>query len=154
MQEKDLWDALQKPVAEGGDDGVCRELVLHGKQCLNATELIEKMTADVVSGDLTGVCCFCFDEKEIRSLTSPCGKCRNKACADCLKEWYGNLKPGMLVLTTYLTCAFCKQIPARSTIERYNPEAKALVRGEHLDKMIERLDPNMYYGWCKGVYGD
>ena len=148
--EKEHWNKLTKPLAEGAEK--CKLLIFRSRLCLNSEKVIEKIVNDVTNGDLTASCQFCFDEKDIRGLTSPCGKCENKACATCLTEWFGNLKPGALILTTYLTCAFCKQIPAKATIERYNPTAKALVRGEHLGKMIEKMDPNIYYGWCKGKF--
>lgn len=146
-RDAEKWSLLNRSI-----EGVkgCESIVFNERKCINSSEVLGKIVEDVTSGDLTALCSFCFSDKDVRGLNSPCGKCSNKACSDCLKEWFGNLKPGMLVLTTYLTCAFCKSIPARATIERYNPEAKALVRGEHLGKMIERMDPGIYYGWCKG----
>ena len=143
------WKTLNQSV-EGEE--ACDGIVLNGRKCVDSAEIIERVVRDVISGDLSVLCNFCFSDMDARSLTSPCGKCSNKACAPCLKEWFGNLRPGMLVLTSYLTCAFCKKIPARSIVERFNPTARALVRGEHLGKMIERMDPGIYYGWCQGEY--
>jgi hypothetical protein len=142
--------SLWKKIKAAPTDKTIKSICVDKRECRDKEELVDTLVKDVMSGDLKGTCLLCFEDYELRSLQSACGKCKNRVCGECLRSWFGNLQPGKLVLTTHLMCAFCKKTPATSTIERYNKAAKALVRGEHLAKLIQRLLPNMYYGWCKG----
>ncbi|RHZ02535.1 hypothetical protein DYB31_005239, partial [Aphanomyces astaci] len=77
-------------------------------------------------------------------LETACGRCPTRVCRSCADHWYGQTKRGRVVLTTHLTCPFCRQWPTANVWQRYNKPVGQLLR----KGLLPTMQPQMYYGWC------
>ncbi|KAF0744504.1 hypothetical protein Ae201684P_018610 [Aphanomyces euteiches] len=123
-------------------------IVVSGKPVHDVAELAERLTEDILRGSLKDVCNLCFEECLLPAMESACGRCEARVCGACLDAWYGETKPGRMVLLTHLTCAFCRRNPTVATLKKHNKVACALIRSKP-----EMLRSDMYYGWCVSCYG-
>ncbi|RHZ06923.1 hypothetical protein DYB26_001296 [Aphanomyces astaci] len=96
------------------------------------------------TGSLTDVCNLCFEEYSLPQLETACGRCPTRVCRSCADHWYGQTKRGRVVLTTHLTCPFCRQWPTANVWQRYNKPVGQLLR----KGLLPTMQPQMYYGWC------
>ena len=124
---------------------------LKGRKVFGVDGLKEKIKKVVEEGDLTEMCNLCCEDKLIPHFkASPCGNCKNKICKVCLRTWVNQIQPGKVVFPSNLVCPFCKMVPKENIYIQYNRPAKSLLHKEHLKSMHGRMDPSLYYGWCKG----
>ena len=156
------WDAVSaSPEAESSsssstplppDQQSTPNIVMDRRRVFNAGELVHEMSNSVAKGDLKDMCLLCCEEKLFSKLAaSPCGHCKNRVCFECVEQWVNQIKPGQVVLPSHLVCPFCKVVPKEKVFRKYNKPAKSLLHKEHLRKVVERMDPGLYYGWCKGT---
>merc|ERR1719192_1321526 len=59
-----------------------------GRYIHNIEALIEMVSEQILEGELSDICCLCFEPKALVALESACGKCPNKMCLECLTRWY------------------------------------------------------------------
>merc|ERR1712151_923503 len=95
-------------------------LVWAGKPVKNVQEVLDEMRQGVCYGRLAETCNLCFEERALPALQSACGRCKNLACATCLRSWYGRLAPGRLYVPSEGLCAFCKCPPKATTLRSFN----------------------------------
>ncbi|ETV83523.1 hypothetical protein H257_04237 [Aphanomyces astaci] len=120
------------------------ELRVGGKRVHAVDVLCDKMVADTLEGSLTDVCNLCFEEYSLPQLETACGRCPTRVCRSCADHWNGQTKRGRVVLTTHLTCPFCRQWPTANVWQRYNkPVGQLLSKG-----LLPPMQPQTYYGWC------
>ena len=121
------------------------------RQVFEVDGLVREITDAVEKGDLKELCLLCCEEKLLKDMApSPCGHCKNPICYDCLRQWVRQIQPGKVVLPSHLVCPFCKNVPQGKIFKKHNRPAKSLLHKEHLKNVIQRMDPSLYYGWCKG----
>jgi len=119
----------------------------HDGRCIHGIEGVVQLVAEqILKGELADICCLCFETKALLVLESPCGRCRNRMCSECLTAWYQQLQPGHIVLPSHLLCPFCKQRPRPKTLKKYNRESMAIVRSK------VALSTRWYHGWCRDCY--
>jgi len=118
-----------------------------GKPVKNASQVQDDMQQRVHHGRLTETCNLCFEERALPVLQSSCGHCRNLACIDCLRAWYGRLAPGRLYVPSEGLCAFCKRTPKAATLRTFNRLATRLAGRRTLE-----LDAGLYYAWCRTCF--
>jgi len=118
----------------------------NGRYIHNIEALIEMVAEQILKGELSDICCLCFEAKALLALDSACGHCQNKMCLECLTTWYQQLQPGQIVLPSHLLCPFCKQRPHRKTLKKYNKEILTITRCK-----VE-LSTRWYHGWCLDCY--
>ena len=144
----ELWAAMEETPL-GKEEAA--PVMLKRRKAFNVEELKGEIKKVVDEGDMMDMCFLCCEEKLISQLaTSPCGHCNNKICFDCQRQWVNQIQPGKVVLPSNLVCPFCKTVPKESVYTKYNRPAKSLLHKEHLKRVIQRMDPSLYYGWCKG----
>eukprot|EP01023_Acetabularia_acetabulum_P063003 TRINITY_DN785_c0_g1_i10.p1 TRINITY_DN785_c0_g1~~TRINITY_DN785_c0_g1_i10.p1 ORF type:complete len:678 (+),score=70.85 TRINITY_DN785_c0_g1_i10:652-2685(+) len=140
------------------------QLLFNGKQILQQEEVVTQVSKIIDDYYSLETCHLCCDEFQRNELKRTCGKCNNLTCATCLKNWYGETKPGKLVLLSKLSCPFCRQIPKRKTVKQFNPEALKIINQFHQQNKIQKqpgssnnvqdvgnsqFRDDMYYGWCQ-----
>ena len=129
---------------------VDRPEVYDKKSVLNKDSVHATVEAWIDRGEREhGMCSLCFEEMPKARLLAACGRasgrgCDAKACGVCLDAWYGEPKPGCVVLAPNLRCPFCKTAPVAKTMRRHNREAMALVEDDSQE--------DWYNGWCMGCY--
>ncbi|KAJ7511588.1 hypothetical protein B0H11DRAFT_2168265 [Mycena galericulata] len=74
-------------------------------------------------------CALCFEEMPHSKLVSACGRtgCTQLVDKDCLREWYGQNKPGNLLNMIQFTCPFC-----RGSLWLASSDSR----------------PSLFYAWC------
>jgi hypothetical protein len=119
-----------------------------GKAVLNAEEVVEQLRKFVDAGlaDM-GTCLLCFTEVTKGFLSSACGNCSTPVCNHCNETWWGESKPGDVLLPARLTCPYCKRKPTTKTLKRFNRQLGAL-----LHKSVPAFDTAFYHVWCAGCY--
>ena len=144
----DSWKTMTKTPSKNKE---AIPVKMRGRNVVEVMELTKDIARVVEEGDLTDTCNICYDDKSIQKLTtSACGSCTNVICFECQEIWAKKIMPGRLVLPTDLICFFCRLPPHESLFTKYNRPAKSLLHKEHLPKVLARMNPYMYYGWCQG----
>ena len=121
-----------------------------GKKVLNAAAVRKTIGEWVACGDAEREdCALCFEPMSKGPngrLFPACGRkgCGSKACGACLDAWYGEPKPGRIVLTANLRCPFCKRPPVDKTLRRHGRDAMAIVRSDGVE--------GWYLAWCTACY--
>ena len=142
------WDVMEETPLE---EEKATPVMLRGQRAFKVEGLKEEIKKAVEKEDLKDMCLLCFEDKPIQQLaTSPCGRCNKKICYDCQRHWVNQIQPGKVVLPSNLVCLFCKRVPMESVYTKCNPSVKSLFHKEHLKHVIQRMEPSVYYGWCKG----
>ncbi|KAJ3038808.1 hypothetical protein HDV00_000296 [Rhizophlyctis rosea] len=124
-------------------------LTYNKKPVLNtSTILISLLTAITSASSELGLCTLCFEDTPHHNLHHSCGRrgCTSIACTSCLDAWYGGIKPGSIIITSHLSCPFCKRAPTAKTIVRHNRQACELLKGDGT------MDPGWVYAWCRRCY--
>ena len=100
----------------------------------------------VHNGDTQELCCLCMDTHSVSQFTNLCGneKCQIRVCKGCMKNWYGSVTRGNVIVQGQLCCPFCKQKPKRSVVKPYNRWLHSIIHVE--------FDRKYVYGWCKTCY--
>ncbi|KAF0684925.1 Aste57867_23169 [Aphanomyces stellatus] len=126
----------------------CR-LYVEGKRVHDVARLCAVLVSEILEGSLHDLCMLCFDEFPHHALESACGRCVTRICAGCADHWFGQTKPGRVVLPTHLACPFCRQEPTAGIWKKFNKAVPSLLRkaAESPDKAL-LPKANMYYGWC------
>lgn len=122
-------------------------ITINSIDVLNKEELILNILNQVDSGSILQTCDLCFEGVEISKFASACGKCNYQLCKTCLKNWYGDPKPGNIVLPPRLQCPFCKQKPLWSVIKLYNKHLANIMSGGD-----NPFDTQWYVAWCTQCY--
>ena len=119
------------------------ELTSNGKQVLNSNELMNEILDYIQNGDIEELCSLCMDMKHISRFTNLCGniKCSITVCKECMKNWYGSVTLGNVIVKGQLFCPFCKQKPTRSVLKPYNKLLYSIINSDFDEKYV--------YGWCK-----
>jgi len=119
------------------------EMYHNGKLVLNSEELLAEILDYVQNGDTQELCCLCMDTHGVSQFTDLCGneKCQIKVCKGCMKNWYGSVTRGNVIVQGQLCCPFCKKKPKRSVVKPYNRWLYAIIHTE--------FDRKYVYGWCK-----
>ena len=145
---KSLYAAVDLAALAEARDAAAPQ-TLGGKRVLNAAEVRDAVQAWVGSGDAErGLCAMCFEELPKARLLAACGRrrrCDAVACGACMDAWYGEPKPGRIVLTPNLRCPFCKLAPSSKTLRRHNRAALEL-------RVPADADEAWYRGWCVDCY--
>ena len=104
-------------------------------ECLRLRDLSLSVFARRVETAANGsaeivACLLCFEDKPKHLLRQACGRngCDTLCCSDCLKGWYGALRPGELLTPTHLDCPFCKRAPTAKCLRVHNERGCELVR--------------------------
>lgn len=118
------------------------KLKYDNKYIFNQKEIIFKVNDDLINDKYEDNCQMCFEEFSLLNLNKACGKCDNLVCDKCMTEWYSQIKPGHIVLETYIKCPFCKNIPKRNTIKKFNKKLMNLMFS------VKEFDHSMYYALC------
>lgn len=119
------------------------QLIYEGQYVHNSQEIINRIMQIIVSAEPERApCSLCFNQGLASKHVSACGNCNNMLCVDCASHWYGQIKPGAVVLPPYLVCPFCKRQPNYKTISRFNRAATRII-----GKV--QFDYNWYYAWCR-----
>ncbi|OQR88309.1 vWFA domain-containing protein [Achlya hypogyna] len=118
-----------------------------GKPVQRPAEVCAAVADALTRDSLHELCLLCCDEVPLPALETACGRCATRACGPCLERWYGEARPGALVLPTQLACAFCRRAPTLAVLRRYNRPVCALTAG-----FPQPWSPAMYYGWCLACY--
>lgn len=122
----------------------CRRKLIHDK------DMIERVSDTVLRGyGDQHSCMMCFSDLPDNKLRKACDRrgCGIRCCVDCLKGWYGQSRPGSVVLPSHLLCAFCKQAPTFKLLSKYN---RRLCTVKALD--LKGWQDNWYYAWCEKCY--
>ena len=105
--------------------------------------LFDQIHEQVVNGEHTRDCCFCYDSFHISQLHPLCGNCPNRVCKPCGERHYGSITPGNLVNPNQMNCPMCKRKPTRPVINGYNRYFRYLMgTAQHV------FDPHAFYAWC------
>ena len=122
--------------------------VFDGKRVLNAEAVRAAIEGWIDRGVAEhGTCSLCYEDLPKGRLLAACGRpgrCDARVCGTCLDAWYGEPKPGHIVLAPNLVCPFCKAPPTMKTMRARNREVMAL-------RQVS-TDEKWYYGWCLGCY--
>jgi hypothetical protein len=122
-----------------------------GKRIHQAEKLVQEMNSRIRTGVAQVEMCFlCCRDLPCAAMHASCGHCNTRSCGDCLKVWYGAVKPGGLVLPANLSCPFCKRAPVAAALKRFNPQACAIRKST--TSATAKLRPDFYYGWCIKCY--
>ena len=141
------WQTMKETPSE---DKKATPVMLKSRKVFNTEELTTEIKKAVNEGDLNDTCNLCGEEKLMSQFVmSPCGRCNNIICFDCQKRWVNEIQPGKVVLHSNLVCPFCRNVLQKSVFIEYNRLAKSLLGKEHLEHVIRRMKPRLYYGWCK-----
>ncbi|KAJ7032441.1 hypothetical protein C8F04DRAFT_659795 [Mycena alexandri] len=120
-----------------------------GQKALRYTEqILGQVESRVGNGEVVlGSCSLCFEEKVSTKLGNACGRtgCAQLCDDECLREWYGQNRPGKLLNMMQFTCPFCRRKPTIKTLARYNRPAAVL--GGVQEAMGDR---RFLYAWCMG----
>jgi hypothetical protein len=114
------------------------------KWVANFGELIEEIKKEVMSGSVLDMCPLCCSDVGVNQMTPSCGRCDNRLCPSCAKEWYGEPTRGKILLEPHTRCPFCKLKPRFNVVKKYN-EPLARILGA-----IPEFDPKFYHAWCGG----
>jgi hypothetical protein len=106
-------------------------------------ELFDHIRDQVVNGEHTKDCCFCYEPTHISQMYPLCGNCPNRVCKPCGERHYGTITPGNVVNPTQMHCPMCKRKPTRKVINGYNPHFRNLMGTAQYV-----FDPNAFYAWC------
>ncbi|CAF0773952.1 unnamed protein product [Didymodactylos carnosus] len=126
-------------------------LIHNQKPILNSSAVLDKIYTWVLSGKSEYVTCYiCCNDLPRDKINNTCGNklCNADACIECLTKWYQAVKPGGIVLVTYLLCPFCKHAPSGKILKKYNKQACTILKP---DKKND-IDEHWYYGWCIDCY--
>ena len=119
------------------------QLFNRGRPILNSDNVFHEIMEYIRDGATQELCCLCMDMHHIGSFTDLCGNhnCGIKACKGCMKNWYGNVTRGNVIVQGQLCCPFCKQKPKQITVKPYNRWLYIIIHTEFDNKFV--------YGWCK-----
>ena len=122
-------------------------LTLRGKQIRNNTALITSLQAWAQRQTAErSHCSLCFSTLAKHRLLPACRRhgCHQSVCKDCLDNWYGLNKPGMIINTAALFCPFCRRPPAARTLAAYGKGIHTV--GKLKDAYEER--GTWIHAWC------
>ena len=122
-------------------------LTLRGKQIRNNTALITSLQAWAQRQTAErSHCSLCFSTLAKHRLLPACRRhgCHQSVCKDCLDNWYGLNKPGMIINTAALFCPFCRRPPAARTLSAYGKGIHTV--GKLKDAYEER--GTWIHAWC------
>lgn len=136
-----------------------RKVTVRGRFVFEVPKLMETIRRMITTTDFIRSCSLCFEEYPLEKLLDACGNCNcdSRCCADCLKSWYGQNKPGNLFLPSHAICPFCRTRPTYKVLLRYNRPACAIVGTSRKMKTAStntktsaflQLRSDWYYGWC------
>ena len=112
---------------------------------LNTDEIITKIKDVIITGAVnTQSCIICYNDFIHHDLESLCyhKECKALACKPCIKNWFGENKPGKPVYENRIKCTTCKRVPIGGHAFM-NPHLKSLI-----SQKIE-FDHDWHYAWCK-----
>ncbi len=125
-------------------------LVYDKKPVLNTMDVLKQTRSWVESGKAErGECALCFGDQAKHAVHNVCGRkgCTIKACDECMKAWYGTLRPGTIINPATLSCPFCKRRPTASVMQKHNQRGCELNRVAGME-----FDNAWYYAWCVTCY--
>lgn len=116
------------------------------KNVQNIPELWKYMLKIMSGGEVElSECAVCLENMNSSMLVPACGRkgCSQRVCIECNKSWYGKNKLGGLIYPRATMCQFCSRIPAPKILCKIDIGLNTLAYAGI------KLDPDLYYGWCK-----
>jgi len=115
------------------------------KPILNHSDVINSIEGWINEGKAEwGTCLACFSDMPKNKLQYMCKrkKCDVQVCLNCITAWYGSVQRGHIITIGNLRCAFCRQAPHVSILNKHNRELRLL------QNIPKEWDHSWHYAWC------